>query len=111
MKHPLRQHIEEIIPLTDEDFAWDAYAEVGPGKHFLGTQHTMRHYKDAFYDHQIFKTDSYEQWADEGAPTTYEMATDMWKKLLKEYEAPPISSLRWGCSSIGRAAGLYSVKC
>ena len=78
------------IPLTEEDFAWDAYEEVGPGKHFLGTQHTMRHYKDAFYDHQIFKTDSYEQWADEGSKRTDELATDMWKQLLKDYEAPPI---------------------
>lgn len=43
------------ISLTDEDFAWDAYTENGPGQHFLGTAHTMRHYETAFYQHNVFQ--------------------------------------------------------
>ena len=78
------------ITFSEEDFAWDAYEEVGPGQHFLGTQHTMRHYKTAFYDHQVFNMDSYEKWSEEGSKSSYEMATPIWKQMLKEYQPPPL---------------------
>jgi trimethylamine--corrinoid protein Co-methyltransferase len=78
------------IGLSDEDFAWDAYAEVGPGQHFLGAQHTMRHYETAFYQHTVFNMDNYEKWEEEGSPDTYKRANAVWKRMLKEYEAPPL---------------------
>ncbi len=56
----------EGISLTDEDFAWDAYSEVGPGGHFLGAQHTLRHYNTAFYQHGVFNMDNYEKWESRG---------------------------------------------
>lgn len=78
------------IPLTDEDFAWDAYAEVGPGNHFLGAQHTLRHYDTAFFQHKVFNMDNYEKWEEEGQPDPIQRANVLWKKMLKEYEAPPL---------------------
>ena len=78
------------IPLTEEDFAWDAYAEVGPGNHFLGAQHTMRHYDTAFYQHKVFNMDNYEKWEEEGQPDPVQRANTIWKRMLKEYEAPPL---------------------
>jgi len=78
------------IPLTEEDFAWDAYQEIGPGQHFLGAQHTMRHYDTAFYQHKIFSMDNYEKWQEEGAQDTYQKANPVWKRMLKEYEAPAL---------------------
>lgn len=76
------------ISLTDEDFAWDAYAEVGPGQHFLGAQHTMRHYETAFYQHTVFSMDNYEKWEEEGSFDTYRRANALWKRMLREYQAP-----------------------
>ena len=38
------------IDLDDEQFALDGFHEVGPGKHFFGAQHTLRHYETAFWD-------------------------------------------------------------
>src|SRR5258706_3735686 len=78
------------IGLTDEDFAWDAYAEVAPGQHFLGAQHTMRHFSSAFYQHTIFSMDNYEKWESEGSVDTYQRANAVWKRMLKEYEPPPL---------------------
>lgn len=78
------------IRLTDDDFAWDAFEEAGPGNHFLGTAHTMRHYETAFYQHQIFNMDNYEKWEEEGSMDTYERANGTWKKMLREYEPPPL---------------------
>ncbi|MEK6573991.1 MAG: trimethylamine methyltransferase family protein [Chloroflexota bacterium] len=78
------------IGLSDEDFAWDAYQEIGPGQHFLGAQHTMRHYDTAFYQHKVFSMDNYEKWESEGSQDTYHKANAVWKKTLKEYEQPPL---------------------
>jgi trimethylamine--corrinoid protein Co-methyltransferase len=80
------------IGLTEEDFAWDAYAEVGPGGHFLGAAHTLRHYETAFYQHQIFNMDSYEKWHEEGSEDTYRKANKVWKQMLKDYEAPVLDA-------------------
>jgi len=76
------------ISLTDEDFAWDAYAEVGPGSHFLGSQHTLRHYDTAFYQHAVFNMDNYEKWESEGSQDSTKRANAIWKQMLKDY-APP----------------------
>ena len=76
--------------MTEEDFAWDAYEEAGPGQHFLGTQHTMRHYETAFYQHRVFSMDSYEKWEEEGSEDSYVKANKVWKQMLKDYEPPPL---------------------
>jgi trimethylamine--corrinoid protein Co-methyltransferase len=78
------------VSLTEEDFAWDAYAEAGPGQHFLGTAHTMRHYETAFYQHQVFNMDNYEKWAEEGSEDSYVKANKIWKQMLHNYEPPPL---------------------
>ncbi len=78
------------ISLTEEDFAWDAFAEAGPGEHFLGTQHTTRHYQTAFYQHFVFNADNYEKWEEDGSLTTYQQANPIWKRMLREYEAPEL---------------------
>lgn len=82
------------IRLTDEDFAWDAFAEVGPGNHFLGAQHTMRHYDTAFYQHTVFNMDNYEKWEEEGSEDTYRRANARWKQLLRGYEQPALDEAK-----------------
>ena len=78
------------IGLSEEDFAWDAFEEVGPGNHFLGSAHTMRHYETAFYQHTVFNMDNYEKWEEEGSQDSYEKANALWKKMLRDYEAPDL---------------------
>ena len=80
------------IGLSEEDFAWDAFEEVGPGNHFLGSQHTMRHYTTAFYDHTVFSMDNYELWEEKGSPDSYKLANSRWKQLLKDYQSPDLDT-------------------
>ncbi|MFC1464625.1 MAG: trimethylamine methyltransferase family protein [Candidatus Brachytrichaceae bacterium NZ_4S206] len=80
------------IGLDEEDFAWDAYEEVGPGSHFLGSQHTMRHYETAFYQHAVFNMDNYEKWESEGAEDAYKRANAVWKRMLQEYQPPALDA-------------------
>jgi trimethylamine--corrinoid protein Co-methyltransferase len=78
------------IDFSPDEFAWDAFEEVGPGGHFLGAQHTMRRYSTAFYQHTVFSMDNYEKWEEEGSPDTYELANAVWKRMLAAYERPPL---------------------
>ena len=78
------------VDLSDEAFAMDAFAEVPPGGHFLGTAHTLRHFRDAFYRAELFDYNSAEQWELNGAPDTYARANAKVKQLLASYEAPAL---------------------
>lgn len=78
------------LDVSDEGLALDAIREVGPGQHFFGAQHTLRHFKDAFWQPFVADTHTYEQWKDEGSPDAATRANKIWKKLLKEYEQPPL---------------------
>ena len=67
----------------------DAIREVGPGSHFLGSQHTLRNYQTAFWDSELSDNEPYEKWSQEGGST--DMATRAnrkWKRALDEYTAP-----------------------
>jgi trimethylamine--corrinoid protein Co-methyltransferase len=78
------------IALDEEAFAWDAYAEVPPGGHFLGAAHTLRHYDTAFYNHHVFNMDNYEKWESEGAVDTYRRANGLYKQMLHDYQPPAL---------------------
>ena len=76
--------------VDDATMAVEAIAEVGPGGHFFGTQHTQDRYRDAFYRPMISDWRNYESWAEAGGKTATERANAIWKGLLAEYEPPPI---------------------
>jgi len=76
--------------LSENGQALSALREVGPGQHFLGCNHTQENFLTAFYRSNIADNNSFEQWELEGATTTEERANKLWKKMLNEYEAPPL---------------------
>jgi trimethylamine--corrinoid protein Co-methyltransferase len=58
--------------------------------HHLGTPHTMANFRTAFHRAEIFNYDSYEKWYEEGAETSEQAASKKVKKMLRDYEAPPL---------------------
>lgn len=80
------------VAVDDAELALDAIREVGPGGHFFGTQHTLDRFETAFYDPIVFTRANFEQWEEEGSKRTDERATDVWKRVLAEYESPSIDS-------------------
>jgi trimethylamine--corrinoid protein Co-methyltransferase len=92
------------VSLDDDEFALDGFHEVGPGKHFFGSQHTLRHYETAFYDSPTADNNSFEQWRDAGETRTDERAAAIVAKQLAEYEAPHLDEATDEalCDFIGR---------
>jgi trimethylamine--corrinoid protein Co-methyltransferase len=78
------------VDVSPEAQALDAIAEVGPGGHFLGCDHTQNNFKTAFYRSEVADNGSFEQWEIEGSRDTYQRANTMWKKTLADYEAPEL---------------------
>ena len=78
------------MALDENAFALDAFHEVGPGKHFLGSRHTLANFETAFYDFGLSDNNSYEQWSAEGAQDHLARANKRWKAMLESYEAPPL---------------------
>ena len=78
------------IDLSEEGMAMESLREVQPGGHHLGTAHTMRHFRTAFYRADLFDTRPFEQWQEEGSEDAYQRANKKVKELLREYEAPPL---------------------
>ncbi len=88
------QIIANGLPLDDNAFGMDAFAEVGPGQHFLGSQHTLRNYETAFYEFPLADNNSFEQWAEQGSKDIVTRANAAWKEMLANYEPPPLDPAR-----------------
>jgi len=82
----------EPIEVSDATLGLDAIREVGPGGHFFGTAHTLARYEKAFYVPIISNWDNYETWLEAGRADTAQRANAMWKRLLADYQQPPIDA-------------------
>ena len=78
------------MPVTEEDVAVEAIREVGPTGHFFGCQHTQDRYETAFYSPFLSDWSNFENWEERGALDTPRRANALWKKILAEFETPPM---------------------
>jgi len=78
-------------PVVNVDtLALDAVREVGPAGHFFGAAHTMQRYERAFYSPLVSNWDNYDTWVERGQITAPERANTIWKRMVADYEQPPI---------------------
>jgi len=84
------QKIMKGLDMSEDQFARDAYEQVEPGGHFLGSDHTLRHYQTAFYDAELSDSDNVESWEEKGSTDMRQRAFTKWNKMLDNYVAPPI---------------------
>ncbi len=80
------------LEISEEALALDAMREVGPGGHYFGTAHTQARYKTAFYAPILSDWRNYESWVEAGRPEAYGKANQVFKRLLADYEAPPLDA-------------------
>jgi len=78
------------LKVDNKSLARDAYEEVDAGGHFLGSSHTMRNYKTAFYEPALSDSENVESWEEKGSTDMRTRAYERWNTLLNQYEPPPI---------------------
>lgn len=78
------------IGFSEEELAFDALAQVGPGGLFLSSPHTRAHFKEWLTMSPLFHTVDFTTWQLAGAEDTVVVANRRWKQLLESYEDPGI---------------------
>jgi trimethylamine--corrinoid protein Co-methyltransferase len=83
-------HLAKGVSIDENAQALDAIREVGPGGHYLGCAHTQANFKQAFWKSDLLDYKPFETWEDEGARDTQALASLRVKKMLDEYQQPPM---------------------
>ena len=78
------------IAVGEEEFALEALRDEGPGGMFLGSTHTLEHFRDWVFMSPLFRSQAYVTWEKQGALTSDRQATAEWRRLLQSYEDPGI---------------------
>ena len=92
----LQTFAEIFDPLNSDDaeLAFEAIASVEPGSHFFGCDHTLARYQTAFYEPLVSDWSNFGQWTENGSQTATQRANRIWKKILREFEAPAMDEAR-----------------
>ncbi|MBO6623680.1 MAG: trimethylamine methyltransferase family protein [Roseicyclus sp.] len=87
----IQRYFEPALWATTEDeIGLDAIREVGHGGHYFGCAHTQARYQTAFYQPFLSDWRNFEAWQLEGSVWTAERAHRIYKRILDEFEAPPM---------------------
>ena len=78
----------EGIDLSENAQAMDAIAETGPGRHFLGSEHTQANFLSALFRPWAADDSAFEQWQAAGSEDAATRANRIWKERLAAYEDP-----------------------
>ena len=78
------------IDISENGMALDALKQVGPGQHFLGSEHTQSNFETAFWRSSIADYTTYEQWSSEGSQEAESRARSRAKQMLDTYQEPEI---------------------
>ncbi|MCP4183365.1 MAG: trimethylamine methyltransferase family protein [Hyphomicrobiales bacterium] len=69
---------------SDDEIGLDALAEIAPGGHFFGAQHTMSRYQTEFYEPFLHDWTNFGSWTEQGSKDTDRRALDVWKQILSQ---------------------------
>ena len=83
-------HFAAGVDMSENGQAMGAIAEVGPGGHYLGCEHTKANFKSAFWRSDLFDYKPFETWDEEVARDTQALATVRVKKMLDTYQKPAL---------------------
>ena len=81
-------HFAKGVAMDENAQAMGAIAEVGPGGHYLGCEHTQANFKTAFWRSDLLDYKPFETWDEEGARDTQALASARVEKLINDYQQP-----------------------
>lgn len=84
-------HLARGIAADENGQAMGAIAEVGPGGHYLGCEHTQANFKSAFWRSDLFDYKPFETWDEEGARDTEALASARVARMLATYQQPALA--------------------
>jgi trimethylamine--corrinoid protein Co-methyltransferase len=76
------------IEVNEDTLALDVIDKVGPGGHFLGEKHTLKHFRERWMPR--LDVDSLETWEKEGIKSLGELAHEKVRKILATHKPTPL---------------------
>ncbi|AXT26927.1 trimethylamine methyltransferase [Ruegeria sp. AD91A] len=73
-----------------------ALSEVEPSGHFFASSQTMERYNTEFYQPHVHDYANFGTWAERGSVDASHRATDVWKGILNDFQAPAVDNDRIG---------------
>ena len=80
----------EPVTVDDATLAVEAIAEVGPGGHFFGSEHTQERYKTEHFHPMVSDWRNYESWDESGRQEAHQRAEKLAKQLIDSHHEPPM---------------------
>ncbi|MEL7258321.1 MAG: trimethylamine methyltransferase family protein, partial [Pseudomonadota bacterium] len=82
------------LEVTEATLGLEAIADVGHGRHFFGTQHTLDRFETAFYSPLLSDWSNYENYRDRGSVDATQRANQIFFDKVKAHEPPPMDAAR-----------------
>lgn len=95
------RHYLNGLNIDPDTLAYDVIANVGPGGHFLGEDHTLERCRTEFWQPNLFDRSGLEAWWDGERQDTTERSYQRWQELIAQHEDPPLDE------SIARQLAAY----
>lgn len=77
------------VQVNEETLALDVIDRVGPGGHFLGEEHTRRHFRESWYP-SLVDRNNYDTWVEKGSLTLGERANRQVRQILETHQPEPL---------------------
>ena len=78
------------VEVTPETLALELIHETGPDGQYLGTKHTVRHFRDQWHP-LLFERNNYEGWVKQGSKTLAERAAERVNEILNTHKPEPLT--------------------
>jgi trimethylamine---corrinoid protein Co-methyltransferase len=95
------------IEITPETLALDVIDQVGPAGHFLGTQHTYRHFRENWVP-KLYDWNNYQAWESKGKLTLGQRANARVRDILETHTPAPLPEET--CAKIGAVIDRAAVR-
>ncbi len=79
------------IEVNEETLALEEIDKVGPGGHYLQTEHTLKHFKDELWVPKLMNRKSFEVWKLEGKQTYGEKVNKKVREIIETHKPEQIS--------------------
>jgi len=90
------------VRITPETLALDVIHEVGPGGDYVGSAHTLRHFREVWYP-RVFDRRAYPAWVEAGRPTAVETAREIARQALATHTPGPLP-----CATLDALRGIVA---
>ncbi|MEL7566700.1 MAG: trimethylamine methyltransferase family protein, partial [Dehalobacterium sp.] len=78
------------IEVEDETMAVDVVDEVGPGGHFLGSEHTIMNFRSETWWPTLMNRKRYDDWCAGGKKTLAQRTNEKTQEILKNHQSEPL---------------------